>query len=297
MAEKEEELLSPAAVKAALAEWGIKPRKRWGQHFLVRREVLAKITEAAELSPADTVVEVGPGLGALTARLLEEAGRVVAIELDPRLEAFLRARLGGHPRLTLIRGDALKCDFDLLVREAGGSYPYKVVANLPYYLTSPLLLRLLTSSWHISLMVLMLQREVALRLLASPGTKEYGSLSLLVQYYTSPSLVTFVPRHSFYPPPEVDSAVVRLEVRAHPPVEVGDESIFFGVIRAAFAKRRKTLLNALASSSLGLSKEDWQRLLAEVGVDPGRRGETLSLEEFARIARRLQSNSTCGEKP
>lgn len=297
MAEKDAELLSPAAVKAVLAEWGIKPRKRWGQHFLVRREVLAKIVEAAELSPADTVVEVGPGLGVLTARLLEKAGKVVAIELDPRLEAFLRARFGKHPRLTLVRGDALECDFDLLVQEGGGSFPYKVVANLPYYLTSPLLLRLLTSSWHISLMVLMLQKEVALRLLASPGTKEYGSLSLLVQYCTLPSLVTFVSRHSFYPPPEVDSAVVRLEVRTRPPVEVGDESVFFGVVRAAFAKRRKTLLNALTSSSLGLSKEEWQRLLAEVGIDPGRRGETLSLEEFARIARRLQSNSTCGEKP
>ncbi|MGO0121641.1 16S rRNA (adenine(1518)-N(6)/adenine(1519)-N(6))-dimethyltransferase RsmA [Desulfothermobacter acidiphilus] len=280
-----DELLSPTAVRALLARLGIRPRKRWGQHFLVCRGVLDKVIAAAELSPSDTVVEIGPGLGVLTSRLLERAGRVLAIELDPLLAAWLRSQLGDHPRLTLVCADALQCDLESMVLAAGGTAPYKVVANLPYYLTSPLLVRLLTSSWSVGLMVLMVQKEVALRLLATPGTKEYGSLSVLVQYRAVPSLVALVSPRNFYPPPEVDSAVVRLQVRTRPPVEVGDEELFFRLVRAAFAQRRKTLLNALAAACPEWGKEGWRERLRAAGIDPGRRGETLSLEEFARLAR------------
>ncbi|MDI6631157.1 MAG: 16S rRNA (adenine(1518)-N(6)/adenine(1519)-N(6))-dimethyltransferase RsmA [Bacillota bacterium] len=280
-------LTSPAAVRALLSKYGVRPKKRLGQNFLVNPGVLEKIVAAANLTAADTVVEIGPGIGTLTGRLAEAAGKVVAVEVDPALVALLKETLSRFPNLYLVEGDALKADFNALVAAAGGAFPYKVVANLPYYITTPLLTRLLTGNFRVALLVVMVQKEVALRLVARPGTKEYGAISVLVRFMAEPELVAVVSRGSFFPAPEVDSAVVRLTVRPSAPVTIPDEELFFRVVRAAFAQRRKTLTNALAGSGLGLGRDAWPEVLARAGIDPTRRGETLSLEEFAAVTRSL----------
>lgn len=282
-----DELASLATVRALLRRYGIRPRKRWGQNFLINPGILEKIVAAAEISPADTVVEIGPGIGALTARLTALAGRVVAVEIDRSLVALLKERFSACPNLFLVEGDALKADFDALVRAAGGTLPYKVVANLPYYVTTPLLTRLLNTNFTVRLLVVMVQKEVALRLVARPGTKEYGSLSVLAQYRSEAELVAVVSRGSFFPAPAVDSAVVKLRLRSAPPVAVPDEGLFFRVVRAAFGQRRKTLLNALAGAGLGRGRQEWEAVLKQAGIDPQRRGETLDLAAFAAIARVL----------
>uniref|UniRef100_A0A7C2IFN1 Ribosomal RNA small subunit methyltransferase A n=1 Tax=Ammonifex degensii TaxID=42838 RepID=A0A7C2IFN1_9THEO len=280
-------LTSPAVVRALLLKYGIRPKRRLGQNFLINPGVLEKIIAAANLAAGDTVVEIGPGVGTLTRRLAETAGKVVAVEVDRALVGLLKETLSGYANIFLVEGDALKVGLDALVAAAGGAFPYKVVANLPYYLSTSLLTRLLRGDFKVSLLVIMVQKEVALRLVARPGTKEYGALSVLVRYKTEPELVAVVSRGSFFPAPEVDSAVVRLAVRSSPPVAVPDEELFFRVVRAAFAKRRKTLVNALAASALGLSREVGALVLARAGVDPQQRGETLTLEEFAAVTRSL----------
>lgn len=281
------DLASPAAVRALLLERGIRPKKRLGQNFLVNPGVLDKIVAAAEVNAGDTVVEIGPGVGALTCRLAETAGKVVAVEVDRNLVTLLKEILVGYPNVLLLHADALKTDFEAAVAEAGGTFPYKVVANFPYYITTPLLFRLLNSGLRVCLLILMVQREVAVRMVARPGTKDYGALSVFVQYRTKPDLVSLVSRGNFFPAPEVDSAIVRLAVRSHPPVVVSSEELLFRVVRASFAKRRKTLLNALTGSDLGLDRELLRLSLARAGIDPERRGETLTLEEFAAITRSL----------
>lgn len=281
------DLTSPAAVRALLLERGIRPKKRLGQNFLVNPGVLDKIVAAAGVNAGDTVLEIGPGVGALTCRLAEVAGKVVAVEVDRNLVTLLKEILVGYPNVLLLHADALKTDFEAAVAEAGGTFPYKVVANLPYYITTPLLFRLLNSGLRVCLLILMVQREVAVRMVARPGTKDYGALSVFVQYRTKPDLVSLVSRGNFFPAPEVDSAIVRLAVRSHPPVVVSSEELLFRIVRASFAKRRKTLLNALTGSDLGLDRELLRLSLARAGIDPERRGETLTLEEFAAITRSL----------
>ncbi|RJX23002.1 MAG: 16S rRNA (adenine(1518)-N(6)/adenine(1519)-N(6))-dimethyltransferase RsmA [Ammonifex sp.] len=286
-----ERSLIPAAARAYLTAQGFKPKKRLGQHFLVNPGIINKIVAVANLTAADTVLEIGPGVGTLTLRLAEDAGKVVAVEVDRVLAALLGGLFSAHPHVVVVEGDALKVDPDYLVTSAGGALPYKVVANLPYYITTPLLTRFLEGDFKVSVLVLMVQKEVALRLVARPGTKEYGSLSVLVAYKTEPELVTVVSRGSFSPVPAVDSAVVRLAVRTKPPVAVVNERLFFRVVRAAFGQRRKTLLNALAGANLGVSRDAWKSILTEAGIDPERRGETLSLEEFALITGSLAGMS------
>ncbi|MEW6573930.1 MAG: 16S rRNA (adenine(1518)-N(6)/adenine(1519)-N(6))-dimethyltransferase RsmA [Bacillota bacterium] len=274
-------------MRALLLERGIRPKKRLGQNFLVNPGVLDKIVAAAGVNAGDTVLEIGPGVGALTCRLAEVAGKVVAVEVDRNLVTLLKEILVGYPNVLLLHADALKTDFEAAVAEAGGTFPYKVVANLPYYITTPLLFRLLNSGLRVCLLILMVQREVAVRMVARPGTKDYGALSVFVQYRTKPDLVSLVSRGNFFPAPEVDSAIVRLAVRSHPPVVVSSEELLFRIVRASFAKRRKTLLNALTGSDLGLDRELLRLSLARAGIDPERRGETLTLEEFAAITRSL----------
>lgn len=281
------EVASAAAVRAIMRRHGISCRKSLGQNFLMDQNIARKIVGAAELTPSDLVVEVGPGLGALTALAARGAGRVLAVEFDAGLLPALAGVLKDLSNVDIIQGDALKVDYDRLAGEkTGGVYgksgsKYKLLANLPYYITSPLLMHLLHGRFNISLMVLMVQSEVADRLAAFPGTGSYGAISLAVQYFTEPKLLFRVPRTVFYPQPGVDSAVVRLAVRPAPAVAVRDEQTFFKVVRAAFGKRRKTLLNSLASSGLGIGKETCLQAIESAGIDPGRRGETLSLEEFA----------------
>lgn len=280
---------SPAAIRNIMQSHGISCRKSLGQNFLIDTNIINKITAAAELTDSDLVVEIGPGLGALTAQIARAAGKVIAVEVDRGLFAALSEVLEGVQNVDMILDDALKIDYDRMVGECtGGEYgsrgkKYKLMANLPYYITSPVLLHLLLGRFNISIIVVMIQLEVAERLAASPGSKAYGALSLAVQYFTKPELLFRVPRTVFYPKPGVDSAVVRLSVRAEPAVAVSDEKELFRIIRSAFGQRRKTLLNSLAGSGLGIDRETCLRALENAGIDPGRRGETLSLEEFASL--------------
>jgi 16S rRNA (adenine1518-N6/adenine1519-N6)-dimethyltransferase len=268
---------------------GISCRKSLGQNFLIDNNIIYKIIAAAELTNSDLVVEIGPGLGALTAQIARTAGKVVAVEVDRGLIAALPELLGGVQNVELIQADALKIDFDRMIEErTGGEYgssgkKYKLIANLPYYITSPVLMHLLLGRFNISIIVIMVQVEVAERLAASPGTKAYGALSLAVQYFTKPEILFRVPRTVFYPKPGVDSAVLRLSVRPEPAVVVHDENALFKIIRSSFGKRRKTLLNSLTNSDLGIDRETCLRALNNSGIDPGRRGETLSLAEFASL--------------
>ncbi len=283
-------VFSPVTIKEIFKKRGLQPNRGMGQNFLVDRNVAEKIVAAAGLSSHDLVVEIGPGLGALTVPAARHAAKVIAVEIDTGLAGALQEIVGNTPNVDVVVGDALEVDFDRLVSEKSGGVfgqggkKYVVLGNLPYYITTPLLMRLLTSGFNISVLVVMIQLEVAQRLAAGPGGKDYGSLSVAVQYYTEPAFLFRVPAHLFYPAPAVDSAVMRLMVRDTPAVLVGDEKIFFRVVRAAFAHRRKTLQNSLLAAGLGGDKNYWHKILAEAGIDPGRRGETLSLEEFARLA-------------
>ncbi|MHB8172183.1 MAG: 16S rRNA (adenine(1518)-N(6)/adenine(1519)-N(6))-dimethyltransferase RsmA [Thermincolia bacterium] len=289
-------LVDPEMIRAIVNKYKFRFRKSLGQNFLTNEKILEKICQAAELTSEDLVVEIGPGIGTLTQFLAEKTGQVVAVELDRNLLPILAETLVDYPSVKVVRGDALKVNLDELVKEYGGSQwgpggcKYKVVANLPYYITTPIVMRMLEEGYAIQTMVLMVQKEVAQRMVAAPGTKDYGALSLAIQYYTLPQIVTAVPPGSFIPAPAVDSAVVKLEVHQVPPVELASPDTFFKLIKAAFGQRRKTLLNALSNAKLGLAKEEFVELLNSVGIEPNRRGETLSLQEFAALANLVEGN-------
>lgn len=271
-----------------LAERGLRLKKSLGQHFLTDRRILDQMMEAAGLGPEAGVLEIGPGIGALTERLAMAAGQVVAVELDDRLIPVLNSLFSGQPHVHIVHGDVMSLDLSRLLRDhLGNCNPICAVANLPYYVTSPILMRLLEEKLPLDRIVIMIQKEVAERLTASPGSKAYGSITVATRYYAETEWVTRVPAHVFVPQPQVDSAVIRLNIRQRPPVEVRDEALLFRVIRASFGQRRKTLLNALSTGVVGEGKEIISRVLLEVGIDPKRRGETLSLEEFALVTNRL----------
>lgn len=272
--------------KQLLKEHGLTLKKSLGQNFLTDLHVLEKIVDAAELTEQSGVIEIGPGIGALTEQLADRAKRVVAVELDRRLLPILKSQFIDRGNVEFIHGDALQVDFDQIIRERFADCDQvHVVANLPYYVTSPIIIRLLEEKYKLYNIVIMIQKEVAERIVAKPGTKEFGALSVLIQYYTEVNWVAKVPSHVFVPRPKVDSAVVRLDRRTIPPVEVEDEKRFFQVVRASFAQRRKTLANTLSSQAFPqLPKEKVYQMLNEVGIEPSRRGETLSLEEFARLS-------------
>ncbi len=283
-------LASVAGTRALLNSYGFRYRKSLGQNFLVDAGIIQKIVDTVEPAPMDVVIEIGPGLGTLTRQIARRVRMLLAVEIDPRLLPILADTLSGYNHIEIIQGDALEIDFDHLVAAKTASEfgqegkPYKLVANLPYYITSPLLTRLVLERFNMSMMVIMVQQEVAARLTAAPGNKSYGSLSVLIQYFTEPELVFQVPRTAFHPSPGVDSAVVQLRVRPEPAVSVLDEALFFKVVRASFARRRKNILNALSGAMGGISKEKWRIILEKAGIDPGRRGETFSLTEFATVA-------------
>lgn len=261
----------------------VRPKRHLGQHFLVNQGVVRRIVTAAEISPGDRIVEIGPGTGNLTVALLGAGAEVAAVEVDPALLARLREQHGDNPRLHLIRGDILRMGMaDVLgAFDAGSHYPYKVVANLPYYITAPALRYFLTAEHKPASMVVMVQLEVAKNIAAAPGAM--GLLSVAVQYYAHPTLVTTVSQGSFFPPPQVRSGVLRLDVHPRPPVEAPDEATFFQVVRAGFSAKRKQVHNALAQG-LGLPDEDAQSLLVQAAIDPRRRAETLALDEWGRLA-------------
>lgn len=257
-------------------------KKKFGQHFLNDRNIIRKIVEAAGVKEGDLVLEIGPGTGMLTRELLDAGGRVIAVEVDKDLIGLLRERFQ-EDDLTIIPADALKMSYTALSQEYGGRF--KLVANLPYYISGPLLSKLLTERAAFSIMVLMFQKEVAVRIAAGPGNRDYGNLSVLSQAFTEVKREFDVPAHLFSPKPKVDSSVVSFRVLDQPKIEIDDESYFRTVVRAAFGTRRKTLSNSL--SVLGLGKADILGALQEAGVDPVRRGETLDLNEFERLAHAL----------
>lgn len=278
------EVSSPLFAKKLLAEYGLRPKKRFGQNFLIDRNVLNRIIESADITQGSKVLEIGPGLGVLTQCLLESGARVVCVEADLRLRPVLEKVLAGYEYVEIIIRDFLEIDLPTFLRDRADS-KWIAIGNLPYYITSPIITKLLDSRTMFSHILLMVQREVAERLKSTSGSEEYGALTVLVQFYCDILSVMRVSRNVFYPVPEVDSELVKLIVRERPRVEVSDESLFFRIVRAAFGKRRKTLENALGSSpDLGWDKEKARRILERAGIDPGRRGETLSIEEFARIA-------------
>ena len=256
-------------------------QKKYGQNFLIDTRVLDKIIRAAEITEEDCVLEIGPGIGTMTQCLAERAGEVVAVEIDRNLIPILEETLADYRNVTVIHGDILKIEVRELVRERGDR-PLKVVANLPYYITTPIIMGLFEGHVPLKSITVMVQKEVAARMQASPGTKDYGALSLAVQYYAKPEIVANVPPNCFIPRPGVGSAVIRLDKYEKPPVEVKDEEKLFAVIRASFNQRRKTLANSLENEPrLSISKKRTAEILESMGLPPAVRGEALTLEQFA----------------
>ena len=260
-------------------------QKKFGQNFLIDGRVLDKIISAAQIGPDDCVLEIGPGIGTMTKRLAEEAGQVIAVEIDKNLIPILQEVLADYKNITILNQDILKVDIPALVEQHNGGRPIKVVANLPYYITTPIIMGLFESNVPIDNITVMVQKEVAQRMQVGPGTKEYGALSLAVQFYAEPYIVANVPPNCFIPRPNVGSAVIRLTRHEQKPVEAKNEKFMFLLIRAAFNQRRKTLQNALHNmSELNLSKEQIVEALKEMGLPETVRGEKLTLEEFARLS-------------
>lgn len=273
-------------VRRLLKEFDIQPRKSLGQNFLVDQRALERIVEAAELGPGDIVLEIGPGLGILTRCLAAGAGWVVAIELDQRLVEVLKQTLADLPNVDIIHGDILELNpADLLERQVAG-FQYKVVSNLPYYITSAVLRHLLTAKVRPKLMIVTVQLEVARRITAEPG--DMSLLAVSVQFYGRPRIVARIKASAFYPSPQVDSAVIRIDLDGRPLVEVDDADSFFKVVRAGFAQRRKQLRNALAAE-LALPASQVAQALSRAGVNPKRRAQTLGIEEWAKVCKEMQS--------
>lgn len=261
--------------------------KKYGQNFLIDTHILRKIMGAAQITKEDSVLEIGPGIGTLTQYLAEAAGRVVAVEIDKDLIPILEETLAPYDNITILNADILKVDLQKLSEEQGGR-PLKVVANLPYYITTPIIMALFESHVLIESITVMVQSEVAERMQVGPGTKDYGALSLAVQYFSKPEVMVRVPASCFIPRPKVDSTVIRLTRHIDPPVEVDDEAYLFAVIRASFNQRRKTLVNGLVNAgSLGVTRQQVEDVLEQMGVSKTIRGETFTLERFAELSNRL----------
>lgn len=282
------QVATPKRTKEIIARHGFSFKKSLGQNFLIDQNILDKIVAAAGLDKTKGALEIGPGIGALTQKLADAAKVVTAVEIDNRLLPILAEVLEDQSHVEVVHGDVLKLDLRALMeRRYADTTGVSVVANLPYYVTTPILMKLLEERLPLEHIVVMIQKEVAERMAARPGGKTYGSLSVAVQYYCEPELVCTVPHTVFIPQPNVDSAVIKLTLRAAPPVQVSDEAFFFRVVQASFAQRRKTLVNNLGALAGKEHRETLQTLLNDCGVDPGRRGETLSLQEFARISEAL----------
>lgn len=271
-------IASPEVVHYICKRFDIKMSKKLGQNFLIKRGIVDEIVHAAELTVGEPVLEVGPGIGTLTQGLAQSGADVTAIELDRRLLEVLDTTLASYDNVRIIHGDVLKLDVPTIMNHK----PFKVVANLPYYITTPIIMSLLESKLPIERLVVMVQKEVALRMVAKPGTKDYGALSVAVQYYTEPDIVLDVPPKSFLPAPAVTSSVIRCILRDKPPVDVIDEKLFFCVVKAGFAQRRKTFSNTMKTT--GLTRDRIEELLAKANIDGQRRGETFTLQEFADVA-------------
>ncbi len=271
-----------------LQKYNFSFQKKFGQNFLIDTHVLDKIIRAADINKEDMVLEIGPGIGTMTQFLAEAAGKVVAVEIDKNLIPILEDTLGSYENVSVINEDVLKLDIRGLVAEENGGKPVKVVANLPYYITTPIIMGLFEEHVPLTSITVMVQKEVADRMQTGPGNKDYGALSLAVQYYAKPYIVANVPPNCFMPRPKVGSAVIRLTCHAHPPVEVEDERLMFDIIRASFNQRRKTLANGLNNSDkITFPKDVILEAVEQLGKGDSVRGESLTLEEFARLSNSL----------
>ena len=264
-------------------------QKKFGQNFLIDTHVLEKIIRAADITNDDFVLEIGPGIGTMTQYLAENARKVMAVEIDRNLIPILEDTLAGYDNVTVVNEDVLKLDLLELVQKENAGKPVKVVANLPYYITTPIIMGIFESHMPLHSLTIMVQKEVADRMQAGPGSKDYGALSLAVQYYAKPYIAANVPPNCFMPRPNVGSAVIRLTKHEQPPVEAADEKLLFGMIRASFNQRRKTLANGLNNSQeLGYSKEQIEAAIKKAGFPPAVRGEALTLKQFAQLSNILK---------
>lgn len=279
---------TPGRTVEVLQKYQFNFQKKYGQNFLIEPQVLETIVDAAHIQTDDCVLEIGPGIGTMTQYLAEQAREVVAVEIDKALIPILQDTLSEYPNVTIINEDILKVDLEKLVKEKNDGRPVKVVANLPYYITTPIIMQLFESHVPLHSITIMVQTEVAQRMQVGPGTKDYGALSLAVQYYSRPEIITHVPPTCFIPRPNVGSTVIRLTRYEKPPVEAADESFLFSLIRASFNQRRKTLVNGLGNASgLNLSKAQITEALEQMGLPANVRGETFTLEQFARLSELL----------
>ena len=286
--DKMEKLSNPQKTIEVLQKYNFTFQKKFGQNFLIDPHVLDKIIAAAEITKDDFVLEIGPGIGTLAQYLAEATREVVAVEIDSSLIPILEDTLSSYDNVSVINEDVLKVDLKKLAEERNGGKPIKVVANLPYYITTPIIMGLFESHVPLKSLTVMVQKEVALRMQAGPGTKDYGALSLAVQYYADPYLAANVPPNCFMPRPNVGSAVIRLTRFEETPVKVTDEALLFRLIRASFNQRRKTLQNGLVNSpELHFSKEQVAAAIETLGVSPSVRGEALTLEQFAALCNAL----------
>lgn len=284
-----EKLSNPQVTIATIQKYEFAFQKKFGQNFLIDEHVLCKIVDAALIDKEDCVLEIGPGIGTMTQYLAERAKEVIAVEIDSHLIPILQETLADYTNVTIINEDILKLDINRLVQEQNEGKPIKVVANLPYYITTPIIMGLFEAGVPIDNITVMVQKEVADRMQVGPGTKDYGALSLAVQFYAQPYIVANVPPNCFIPRPNVASAVIRLTRWNPPPVIVEDEKKMFRIIRASFNQRRKTLQNGIANSpDLQYSKEQVVKALEAIGLNPNIRGEALTLEQFAKLSDNLQ---------
>lgn len=281
-------LYDPSVIRLIKNKYGFRFSKSLGQNFLTDKNVIDQITEGAEISKDDLVIEIGPGIGVLTQAAAEKAGKVVSVEIDRDLIEIMKFTLDGLDNVKIINDNILKTDLAEVIRQEKGELAgMKVLGNLPYYITTPIIMKLLEEKPGVDSITVMMQKEVADRLIAGPGSKVYGAASVSVQYYSEVTRIADVSRTSFMPQPKVDSAVLRLDIREEPAVHPVSERHFFGVVRAAFSQKRKTLLNSLGAT--GAPKEEIREALREAGIDEKRRAETLSLDDFARVSDALEN--------
>ncbi len=273
-------LSSHSATMDLIKKHGFKFTKSLGQNFLIDDNIVDKIVAGAGIGPGDKIIEVGPGIGTLTREMASRAEALMAVEIDKNLIPILADTLGDYDNVKIVNEDIIKADIRGLIDENLSGGPVKLVANLPYYITTPIIMRFLEENINVTDIVVMVQKEVAERMNAQPGGKDFGALSVAVQYYCDTEIVAKVPRHLFVPQPNVDSIVIALRIRPERKYKVDDEDLYFKVVKAAFGQRRKTLLNSISSMG-NLSKDQVKEALEEAGIDPKRRGETLSLDEFA----------------
>ncbi len=284
-----DKLVSPRITKQIVDKYNFRFSKSLGQNFLIDENIIHKIIDGSEIDKKDGVIEIGPGIGTLTQYLCESAENVLAIEIDKTLIPILDETLEGYDNVEVVNEDVLKVDLNKLVEDKFSNEKVKVIANLPYYVTTPIIMKFLEDNVPVSDIVVMVQKEVADRLKASPNTKDYGALTVAVQYYCEPHIITRVPKSVFMPQPRVESTVIRLKVLDRPKVNIKDQKLFFKVVKGAFAKRRKTLLNSLSMSGLDIDKDEIKKALELSNIDPKRRGESLTIEEFATLANNVHS--------